>query len=165
MAKHAISIAALGRRLGTAQMPAVVDVRRRTAYEHDEQVLPTARWRDHQAAFQWAREFADGAEVVVYCVRGHQVSQGAAALLRAAGLRAFYLEGGIEAWRAAGLPLIAAEAAEAYRGDAGGHWVTRESPKIDRLACPWFIRRFVDPAARIHYVSPDQVEAVGKETG
>ena len=36
-------------------------------------------------------------------------------------------------------------------------WVTRRRPKIDRVACPWLIRRFIDPQARILYVDPDQV--------
>ena len=39
-------------------------------------------------------------------------------------------------------------------------WVTRERPKIDRLACPWLIRRFIDPDAEIHYVPAAQVLAV-----
>lgn len=36
-------------------------------------------------------------------------------------------------------------------------WVTRERPKIDRIACPWLIRRFIDPAAEFLYVPADQV--------
>jgi hypothetical protein len=39
-------------------------------------------------------------------------------------------------------------------------WVTREHPKTDRIACPWLIRRFIDPDAEILYVPPDQVLAV-----
>lgn len=39
-------------------------------------------------------------------------------------------------------------------------WVTREHPKIDRLACPWLIRRFIDAAAEIHYVPAAEVLAV-----
>jgi hypothetical protein len=39
-------------------------------------------------------------------------------------------------------------------------WVTRARPKVDRIACPWLIRRFIDPDAKILYVSPDQVMAV-----
>ena len=56
------------------------------------------------------------------------------------------LEGGLEAWRAAGLPLV--PAAKLPPRDAKGRtlWVTRSRPKIDRIACPWLIRRFVDPA-------------------
>jgi hypothetical protein len=44
-------------------------------------------------------------------------------------------------------------------------WVTRERPKIDRIACPWLINRFIDQDAEFLYVSPDQVLAVAEETG
>jgi len=42
-------------------------------------------------------------------------------------------------------------------------WITRERPKIDRIACPWLIRRFVDKSAQIIYVPFDQVIAKAKE--
>jgi hypothetical protein len=44
-------------------------------------------------------------------------------------------------------------------------WVTRERPKIDRIACPWLIRRFVEKDAEFIYVPTDRVFAVAKETG
>ncbi len=44
-------------------------------------------------------------------------------------------------------------------------WVTRERPKIDRVACPWLIRRFVDPQAEFLYVPPEQVMAVAQAEG
>lgn len=44
-------------------------------------------------------------------------------------------------------------------------WVTRERPKIDRLACPWLIRRFIDPVAEILYVPTAQVIAVARDQG
>jgi hypothetical protein len=44
-------------------------------------------------------------------------------------------------------------------------WVTRERPKIDRLACPWLIFRFIDPGAEIHYVPTAQVLPVAKSLG
>lgn len=44
-------------------------------------------------------------------------------------------------------------------------WVTRARPKTDRIACPWLIRRFVDPDAEILYVAPDQVLAVAAAEG
>jgi len=44
-------------------------------------------------------------------------------------------------------------------------WITREHPKIDRIACPWLIKRFIDPAAEIVYVPFDQVLVKGKELG
>jgi hypothetical protein len=44
-------------------------------------------------------------------------------------------------------------------------WVTRERPKIDRIACPWLIARFIDPAAEFLYVPADQVLKVAEATG
>jgi hypothetical protein len=44
-------------------------------------------------------------------------------------------------------------------------WVTRERRKIDRIACPWLIRRFVAKEAEFIYVPTEQVFAVAKETG
>ena len=44
-------------------------------------------------------------------------------------------------------------------------WVTRERPKVDRIACPWLIRRFVDPEAEFVYVPADEVMAVAERTG
>ncbi len=44
-------------------------------------------------------------------------------------------------------------------------WVTRARPKTDRIACPWLIRRFIDPGAEIVYVPADQVLAVANAQG
>ena len=44
-------------------------------------------------------------------------------------------------------------------------WVTREHPKIDRIACPWLIRRFIDPNAEFIYVPASRVLAVATEVG
>jgi hypothetical protein len=44
-------------------------------------------------------------------------------------------------------------------------WVTRERPKIDRIACPWLIRRFIEPDAEFLYVRTDRVFAVAQQTG
>jgi hypothetical protein len=44
-------------------------------------------------------------------------------------------------------------------------WVTRERPKIDRIACPWVILRFIDAQAQFHYVPADRVLAMAQETG
>jgi hypothetical protein len=82
----------------------------------------------------------------VYCVHGHEVSQNAAQELGAR-----FLEGGIEAWREAGGELGLKPQNSATR------WVTRERPKIDRIACPWLIRRFVDADAQFLYVPAGRV--------
>ena len=44
-------------------------------------------------------------------------------------------------------------------------WITRERPKIDRIACPWLIARFIDKEPEFLYVPTDQVLKVAKETG
>ena len=44
-------------------------------------------------------------------------------------------------------------------------WVTRSRPKTDRIACPWLIRRFIDPSAEILYVPADEVLAVAQREG
>jgi hypothetical protein len=44
-------------------------------------------------------------------------------------------------------------------------WVTRERPKIDRIACPWLIRRFLDPDARILYVPTNRVLETARAEG
>jgi hypothetical protein len=44
-------------------------------------------------------------------------------------------------------------------------WITREHPKIDRIACPWLLLRFIDPQAQFHYVPADRVIAMAKEMG
>ena len=44
-------------------------------------------------------------------------------------------------------------------------WITRARPKTDRIACPWLIRRFIDPDAEILYVPPDEVLAVARARG
>ena len=85
---------------------------------------------------RWASTLPYAEHVVVYCVHGHEVSQGACQALIATGLAARFLEGGIEAWRGEDGALRAKPA------DASTRWVTRERPKIDRIACPWLIRRF-----------------------
>ena len=44
-------------------------------------------------------------------------------------------------------------------------WVTRERPKIDRIACPWLIRRFIDPDAIFLYVGASEVESAASTLG
>jgi len=145
-------------RLGTAQAPIVLDVRRAADIAADDRPIVSARRRDPGDVARWGRDLV-GHNVVVHCVHGHKVSQDAAAALRALGVDAAVLDGGIAAWRDAGLPTRRAVAA------TPGRWVTRERPKIDRIACPWLIRRFIDPEAELLYVPAVQVLVVAAETG
>jgi hypothetical protein len=113
--------------------------------------------RAPEQAAAWAKTLSRESSVVVYCVHGHEVSQGAAKTLNEAGIAARYLDGGIEAWKAAG-----GKVDRKPRG-AATRWVTRERPKIDRIACPWLIARFVDPGAEFLYVPAKDVLNAAKE--
>lgn len=155
----AITSAQLKLALAGVFPPQVLDVRPRPAYDADTQVVRGALRREPQQLARWAPHLDPGRIVVVYCVHGNEVSQDAAAALRAQGHKAVYLEGGIEAWRGAGGELQAKPPARPTL------WVTRERPKIDRIACPWLIRRFIDGDARFLYVPKDQVFQVAAETG
>ena len=150
------------RMLALARNPLVIDVRRKPAFEEAACYLPSAIWRDHGTVGDWASP-CGSRQVLVYCTHGHNVSQLAVAELRERGIDASMLEGGIEAWRAQGHPVVAKSPFVDISSPAGTLWITRRRPKIDRIACPWFIRRFVDPRARFHFVEPDQVAAVAEE--
>jgi rhodanese-related sulfurtransferase len=154
-----ISPADLHTRLGTAAAPIVVDVRRPADFAKAGELIISAMHRDPDEVERWRKDLPSGRQVVVHCVHGHQVSQGAAAALRAAGIDASYLQGGIADWIAEGLPT------RRTIGATPGKWVTRERPKIDRIACPWLIRRFIDPQAEFIYVPTKDVLSVAKETG
>ncbi|UFZ06157.1 sulfurtransferase/chromate resistance protein [Bradyrhizobium ontarionense] len=151
----------LSRLIGTPQCPVVIDVRTEEDFAADPRLVPGAIRRGAEDAPQWGQEFA-GRSVIVICQRDAKLSQGAAAWLRVAKAAAETLEGGFEAWKAADLPLV--PVARLPPRDAEGRtvWVTRARPKIDRIACPWLIRRFVDPKAVFLYVAPPEVVRVSE---
>jgi hypothetical protein len=134
-------------------------------FDADLTVLPAARWRDHTATGDWSQQLPADCEVLVYCAHGHNVSQLAAASLRERGHRARSLGGGIEAWRQAGHPLIRKAGLPGRNEATPSVWVTRVHPKIDRIACPWLIRRFIDAEARFLFVEPEFVKDVAEEVG
>lgn len=144
----------LREQLGSTAAPLIVDVRKHQAFTDSEYMLAGALRRDPTLLMQWAPDLPAAHAVVVYCVHGHEVSQDTASALCHLGFNASYLEGGIEAWRAQHYPMLTKAAG------GGTRWVTRERPKIDRIACPWLIRRFVDASAEFLYVPTDQVAQV-----
>ncbi|WP_333829755.1 sulfurtransferase/chromate resistance protein [Pararhodobacter sp.] len=160
-APNAISFDKLARIIGTPRAPLLLDVRSEEDLATDPRLLPGAFRVDDRALVALAPRL-DGLPSVSVCQAGHRRSQGAAAWLRAEGFSSEYLEGGFEAWRAAGLPLI--DPAKLPARDAQGRtvWVTRSRPKIDRIACPWLIRRFLDPRAVILFVAPAEVMGVAE---
>jgi rhodanese-related sulfurtransferase len=139
--------------------PLVIDVRKSDAFRAAPDMVQGALRRDPECVATWAAELPRAGAAVVYCVHGHAVSQKVAAALAATGLSARYLVGGIEeGWKAAGGALMA------KAGNASTRWVTRERPKIDRIACPWLIARFVDADAEFLYVPVSQVLDTARET-
>ncbi|MGH6916148.1 MAG: rhodanese-like domain-containing protein [Geminicoccaceae bacterium] len=84
---------------------ALLDVRRRPAFDADPGLIPGAVWKDPEQVGTWAAGLSQGQPVVAYCVHGHEVSRGVVDRLRALGVEAALLEGGIEAWKEAGGPV------------------------------------------------------------
>jgi rhodanese-related sulfurtransferase len=76
----------------------LLDVRRKTDYEAAPAKIPGAVWRDPERVDQWRGELPADGTTVIYCVRGGSVSQSVCQQLKAAGLEATYLDGGIKAW-------------------------------------------------------------------
>jgi rhodanese-related sulfurtransferase len=156
---NTISVEKLARLIGTPACPAIIDVR-----PDAELLLPASTLRSAEHVIDWAGTLV-GRKAVVACVHGHERSAGVAALLRSEGVDAEMLEGGLSAWREAGLPMI--DAARLPPRDQAGRtvWVTRARPKVDRIACPWLIRRFVDPSAVFLFVAPTEVAGVAERFG
>jgi len=154
-----ISTKELYAQLGTVAAPVVVDARKRDAFDAEDRLIVGAVRYDIDANAEWPQNLPAGRPVILYCAHGAEVSQAAAAELHDAGINAAYLTGGIAAWRAQNLPTRQKVSMPTNK------WVTRERPKIDRIACPWLIRRFIDPTAEFLYVPTPEVLATAGKTG
>lgn len=154
---HSISAAELARTLGSARHPLVIDVRRAAVFSASQHLICGSFYRPPETVAKWRADLPAAKPIVVTCAHGHEVGQNAAAELRAAGFDARYLSGGVEGWIEAGHPYLQKTAT--YDGTRSTTWITRARPKIDRIVCPWLIRRFIDPLAEFHYVPSDQVLA------
>jgi rhodanese-related sulfurtransferase len=147
-------------RLGTAHAPALIDVRRDDTFAADHTLIVSAFHRPPDQVSQWANDLHPSRPVVVYCAHGHDVGKGVASALRGSGLQVAYLEGGLSAWKADGLPTR-----RKAEGISDHKWVTRERPKIDRIACPWLVSRFINPFAAFIYVPATEVLTVAEQVG
>lgn len=164
-----ISPLELGHRIREGRAPLLLDVCRAPRFAmHTHMLAGATRCLPEDVGVYAATHTPQ--EVVVYCVFGHEVGQGAAQTLRLAGWDAKYLAGGIiggedgvdtahaiAQWRATPVPQMAKRADLGVTALTASRWITRERPKIDRIACPWLIRRFVDPSAVFYYVPTAQV--------
>ena len=163
------------RLLGRPDRPCVIDVRKPGPYAAADTVIAGAVRCAPEDIPALARSEAPR-DAVVYCVYGHHVSQTATRTLREAGWNAVYLEGGIEGgepgedalgdlarWREAPPLRMRKRPDLGVTGERPSRWITRERPKIDRIACPWLILRFIDPRAQFFYVPAAEVFTRAKE--
>ncbi len=154
-ALNEITPAHLMRLIGTPQCPAIVDVCIDEDFACDPHLIPSAFRHSHKD-LDGLLDKVLSRDVVVVCQKGLKLSQGVAAYLRAKGIDAQIVTGGNIGWRDAGLPRVPAACIPSPL------WVTRHRPKIDRIACPWLIRRFVDPKAQFLFVPPSDVAGVAE---
>ncbi len=154
-----INVTQLRRLVGCPDAPIIIDVRKEADFAADPRLLPAARRRDAERVGAWSGELR-GKRTVVVCQRGGSRSEGAAAWLRAEGVQGEILDGGFEAWRDGGGLLVKTDALPARDGAGRTVWVTRSRPKVDRIACPWLIRRFVDAEAVFLFVAQREVREV-----
>ncbi|WBU62281.1 sulfurtransferase/chromate resistance protein [Paracoccus albus] len=167
-APDAITADKLSKLIGTSRCPIILDSQREVVRAKDPFLVPGANaLSDEEMTPERLKSLIErmSGPVVTVCAEGHARSQGLAALLRSRGIAAEYLEGGFAAWRAAGLPVIDPTKITARDAEGRSVWVTRSRPKIDRIACPWLIRRFVDPRAVFLFVAPAEVADVANTFG
>jgi rhodanese-related sulfurtransferase len=160
-ALNTIPIDKLVRLIGIANGPTIIDVRTSEDYAADPRLIPGAVRREVDDIAQWAPAYS-GHNVIVACRAGHRLSQGAAAWLRQAAANAEALDGGVVAWAKAEHPMVLQSALPPRDAQGRTVWVTRARPKVDRIACPWLIRRFIDPNAMFLFVPPSEVTGVAE---
>jgi rhodanese-related sulfurtransferase len=152
-AHNAITPDKLARLVALPGSPHIIDLR-----DDPSEAIPGSHLRGAASSYRW--ELGGNAPTVVVDADGGGSAVSAAAILRSEGVSAEVLEGGFAAWVAAELPTVSLAHLPERHDDDRTWWVTRARPKVDRIACPWLIRRFVDPYARFLFVAPGQVLTV-----
>jgi rhodanese-related sulfurtransferase len=160
---NSISPDKLSRLIGTPKSPLIIDVRTEEDFAADPRLVPGSLRR--KAELMSGTPQNGGRPLAIICQKGAKLSQAYAAYLRNEGALAEVVEGGFVAWRDAKLPLISNQHMPKRDNQNRTLWVTRERPKVDRIACPWLIRRFIDPHAVIMFVRPSEVIAIGERFG
>ena len=155
-AHNAITPDKLSRLVALPGSPRIIDLRDDTV-----EAIPGSLFRIDDDLSRWIDD--SGRTMVVVDADGGGKAVSAAAILRSEGRAAEVLEGGFAAWTAAGLSTVSLAHLPERHADGRTWWVTRARPKVDRIACPWLIRRFVDPDARFLFVAPGEVLAVAEQ--
>lgn len=163
-APNAITPRQLSRLIGTPSGPILFDIRTDPDFEDDPRLIPGSVRHPHDD-IEGLRSLIASKPCVIICQKGRKLSQGVVSWLRSEGHTAEYLEGGQFAWREMRDAQLVKVRAIPATIDGATLWVTRHRPKIDRIACPWLIRRFVDPNARFLFVSPTEVQGVVEKFG
>ena len=157
LAPNEITPAQLLRIIGTPACPALIDVCLPDDFTAVPHVIPGALRHTHTDLPRLERRLS-GRPAIVICQKGRKLSQGVVSALQSRGITAKYLSGGVIAWRDTGAPL-APVAAIPFNAAGETLWITRARPKIDRIACPWLIRRFVDLQAKVLLVAAAEAAA------
>ncbi len=163
-APNAITVSQLNRLIGTPDCPVIVDISIEPDFEADPYLIPGSIRHPH-TDFPGLSARLAGRSAIIVCQRGVKLSQGCAAWLRSERHHAEYLEGGMYGWRDDPKTVRIPASAIPEPVEGATLWVTRHRPKIDRIACPWLIRWFIDRAARFLFVSPWEVTAVAERYG
>ena len=157
-----ITVPQLARLVGLPGAPSIIDVRKDEEFASDARLVPTGQ-RHPSTGTEWWRLYV-GQPVIVVCQSGRMHSQATAAQLRHEGIDAKTLEGGHEAWSEARQPLVRAARIPPRDNEGRTVWATRARPKVVRVACPWLIRRFIDPRAVFLFVPPAEVAGIAGHT-
>jgi len=154
---------ALYEQLGLPSAPAIVDIRTDEDFRASPRRLPCAHRGSPEHIAQWTKTLSRQRPLVVYGANGRDTNRSTVDALVALGFDAQSLDGGIDAWARAGYATVRTR--PELDAPGGSRWVTRERPKIDRLACPWLVRRFIDPAAHFFYAPAHRVRSEAEALG
>jgi rhodanese-related sulfurtransferase len=158
-APNEITVNQLLRLIGTPECPVIIDVCIDDDFSADPHLIPGSIRHPH-TDLSGMIEKIGSRSAVISCQKGLKLSQGVVAWLRSEGVTAEYLQGGMFGWKDnQNAPRIPYKSVP-FNNDQETLWVTRHRPKIDRVACPWLIRRFIDAKARFLFVAPSEVRNV-----
>ena len=148
--------------LGLQHAPLLMDVRVAEQFQRVPRLIPGATHLDPTVLLTWIDKVPMRREIALCSATDHD-SEVVAQALVARGARVSIIAGGMDRWLDEGLPTIRIRPELGVPGRS--QWVTRERPKIDRIACPWLIRRFIDPQATFFYVPAGQVRSEAEALG
>lgn len=150
--------------------PVLIDVRRPNVIADSGFLFPAMSiLADQEDGPKLAASLDPARPIIVACAHAHNRSQLLASVLQGQGFSVRTIEHGADGWLAAKLPVVRrlSEGLDPAitLGEGPTTWVTRRRPKIDRVACPWLIRRFLDPNARFVFAEPEWVLEIARQTG